>query len=519
MKKICKVLAAVLAICMMASICYAQPAKAEGGKVLHLGAGYEAQSLDPLVASVSGAGGIICHAIYGSLWTYTADGEMNYEIAESFEWTDDTMTEAIIKIRDGAKFSDGSDITANDILASFARNLNSGMFFYVMSIDFQNSVAVDDKTLDLKLTMSSATFAEGLAQVKITAAADDDAKLGSDPLCSGAYKVQQFGTGLDTILVKNEYYYEADKLIYDEVDITANGNESTAFMSFQAGEYEIVALQDDKNIISVQNGNVPGTHIQVGEIQDFAYICLNTTDFPDFADINIRGAIAHAVDWETIIREICGETVSIATSGLLPSANWAYKDEGTYEYNPDLAKEMLAESGYSVDNPFEFSISYKDAGYDGLIAQAMQAYLKEVGIIMNLTQGDAATVQTMNQTNQLPLVFAEAMGAQDPGGLTNSRMSTVPINSAHFGPVDEGETYLQDLVDEATVSTADQETRTAMFAEAQDLIHDYYYCYPLYEKKAYFGADDSIGDFSCAIDANSGYLHLENFKTDKVDVQ
>ena len=58
-----------------------------------------------------------------------------------------------------------------------------------------------------------------------------------------------------------------------------------------------------------------------------------------------------------------------------------------------------------------------------------------------------------------------------------------------------------------------------MFHEAQDLIHDYYYTYPLYENKAYFGAIDSIGDFSCAIDANSGYLHLENFKTDKVEMK
>ncbi|MBQ6369552.1 MAG: ABC transporter substrate-binding protein [Parasporobacterium sp.] len=518
MKRLCKILAVILGAVLLVGALNLQQTKA-AGKTLYIGAGYEAQSLDPLVAGVSGAGGIISNAIYGSLWTYTADGKVNFEVAESYEWMNDMKTEIVIKIREDAKFSDGSDITANDVMATFLRNLNSGMFFYVMSIDFQNSTIVDDKTLDLKLSMPFATFTEGLSLVKISSAADDDAKLAADPRCSGAYKVEQFGTGLDTVLVKNEYYYDADKLVYDQVNITGNGNENTAFLNFQAGEYDILTLNDDKNIISVRNGNVPGTHIQVGDIQDFAYICLNTTDFPEFADKNVRGAIAHAVDWETIVREICGETVSIATSGLLPSANWAYKDEGIYEYNPELAKEMLAASGYDAEHPFEFSISYKNAGFDGKIAEAMQAYLKEVGIVMNLSPGDAATVQSMNQANQLPLVFAEAMGAQDPGGLTNSRMSNVPINSAHFGAVDEGDTYLQDLVDEATVSTADQETRTAMFHEAQDLIHDYYYCYPLYEKKAYFAAADSIGDFSCAVDANSGFLHLENFKTDKVEVQ
>ena len=519
-RKFARLFAALLSACLIMGILPASQAMA-ADNVLYFGAGFETQSLDPLVASVGGAGAVICHAIYGSVWTYTADGEINFEIAESYEWVNDEMTEVIIKIRDDAKFSDGSDITAKDVLDTFQRNMGGGMFFYVMSIDFANSTIVDDKTLDLKLTMASPTFVEGLAMVKINASSDmaDDVKLGSDPLCSGAYKIAQFGTGLDTILVKNEYYYDADNLIYDEIDIVANNSENTGYLNFQAGEYDIISLADAKNILAIQDGAVSGTHIQIGDIQDFTYICLNTTDFPEFADVNIRGAIAHAVDWATIIKEICGETVDIATSGLLPSSNWAYKDEGTYEYDPELAKQMLAEAGYSTDNPFEFSITYKDAGFDGQIAEAMQAYLKEVGIIMNLNPGDAATVQMMNQTNMLPLCFAEAMGNKDPGGLTNSRMSNVPINSAHFGATDKGETYLQDLVDQATMSTEDEETRTAMYHEAQDLIHDYYYTYPLYEKKVYFAALDSIGDFACCIDANSGFFHLENLKKDKVTIQ
>ena len=519
MKKVAKLLAVVLAAILMAGILNVQQAKAVDGKVLYLGAGYEAQSLDPLVSSVNGAGAIICHAIYDSLWFYSTDGEINYEIGESYEWANEEKTELIIHIRDNAKFSDGSDITANDVLTTFQKVMNSAMFVYVLSIDFANSAPIDDKTLDVKLSMASPTFVEGLAQIKITAASDDDMKQGSDPLCSGAYKVVQFGTGLDTILVKNEYYYDADKLIYDEVDITANNNENTAFLNLQTGVYDILAMEDGNNILQVMNGNVAGTHIQVGDYQAFAYIGINTTDFPEFADINIRGAIAHAVDWETLVREICGETVSPATSGILPSANWAYKDEGIYEYDPELAKEMLAASGYSTENPFEFSITVKDAGYDARIAEAMQAYLKEVGIIMNISPGDAATVQTMNLTNQLPLAFAEAMGAMDPGSLTNSRMGNSPINSSHLGAVEQGETYLQDLLDEATMSAADDETRKEMFYEVQDLIHEYYYTYPLYEMNKYFAAVDSIGDFSCCIDANSGYLHLENFKTDKVTVE
>lgn len=500
-----------------------QPSEEEvpGEKVLRMGLGHEMLSLNPLVGGASGSGAVVCYAIYGSLWTITSDGEVNFEIAESYEYTSPDMSELVIKIREDACWDDGTPITADDLLFTFNYNMNGGMFFYVMGINFETSYAKDDKTLVLKLNFPSATFTEGLALIKIISKDVYEEKgedgLGLSPKCSGAYKVEHWATGEDIILVKNPYYFNAENLIYDKIQISSNSDENTLFLNFKTGAYDIVALNDIKNIDAVENGEVAGTHHQVGAIQSFTYISMNTYDFDTFDDINIRAAIAHAVDWETIIAEICGGSYKMATSPLLPSANWAYKNMGVYEYNPELAASYLAKAGYG-EGEFSFTLTVEDTEFFADIAEAMQFYLSEIGIDMQVKVLDAATVQQMNVSNQLEMVISKGMGASDPAAITNSRMSTSLPNATKFGPTAEGETYLMDLLDRATVSTEDQATRTAMFHEIQDLAWANYYTYPLYESMVHFAAIDEIGDFANAIDACSGFLHLQEFTVDQVTV-
>lgn len=493
----------------------------EGEKVLRMGLGYEPTSLNPLY-STAGAGAVIGNAIYGTLWTLTCDGETNFEIAESYEYTNDEQTELTIKIREDANWNDGTPVTAEDVLWTLQYYTNGAMAFYVMDIDFEASYAPDDKTVVLKTTRASATFTEGLALCLILSKdcydeGGEDA-LGLNPKCSGAYYVDHFSTGEDVILKKNPGYYNADNLIYDTLRITCNADESTLYLNFQTGEYDVVALSDNKNIAAIENGEVPGTHDQIGNIQCLTYISMNTYDFDTFQDINVRAAIAHAVDWESIITEICGAGYVIGTSPLLPSANWAYKKMGIYEYNPEAAADYLAAAGYAPGE-FSFTMTIEDAEFNSQIAEAMQYYLAEIGITMNVQVGDGATVREANRANTLEMVISKSMGANDPAGVVNSRMSNATPNATKFGATEElGARGLEDLLDEACTSTDTQEARTEMFHQIQEIAWANYFTFPLYESAVHFGASDNIGDFSCAIDASSGYLHMDQFTVDQVAV-
>lgn len=490
-----------------------------GEKVLRMGLGYEPTSLNPLF-STAGAGAVICNAIYGTMWTLTCDGETNFEVAESYSYNDD-QTELTIKLRDDANWSDGTPITSEDVLWTLQYYSTGAMAFYVMDIDFEASHAISDKELVLVVTRASATFTEGLALCQIISKATyenggEDA-LGLNPNCSGAYMVEKFSTGEDVILVKNPGYYNADNLIYDKLQITCLSDENTLFLNFQTGAYDLVSLSDNKNIVSTANGNVAGYHDQIGNIQCITYISMNTYDFDTFQDINVRKAIAHAVDWETLITAICGEGTVIATSPLFPSANWAYKNMGIYAYDPDLATQYLADAGYGA-NEFSFTMTIEDAEFNTQIAEAMQGYLSEIGIDMNIVTGDGATVREANRSNTLEMVISKNMGANDPAGVVNARMSNATPNATKFGASAEGERYIQELFDAACTSTASQAERTEMFYQVQDLIWDNYFTFPLYESAVHFGAADEIGDFACAIDASSGYLHMDQFTVDQVAI-
>lgn len=494
------------------------PAEEEGEKVLYMGLGFEPTSLNCLY-STAGAGAVICNAIYGSMWNITCDGEINYELAESFEYTNEEKTELTIKLRDDANWQDGTPVTAEDILWVLEYYKTGAMAFYVMDIDFEASHAVDDKTLVLVIGRANPMFTESLALCQIMSRSlyeeGGEEALGLSPMASGAYMVEKFSTGEDIVLVKNPGYYNADNLIYDKLVITCNADEQTLFLNFQNGEYDIASFTDDKFITQISNGDVDGYHDQLGNIQSLTYISMNTYDFDTFKDINVRGAIAHAVDWETLITEICGPNVVMGTSPLLPCGNWAYKNMGVYEYDPELAADLLEKAGYGPGE-FSFTASVEDAEFNSQIMEAMQAYLAEVGIVMNIELGDGATIRERNRANELEMVISKSMGADDPAGVVNSRMSNATPNATKLGATDLGETYAEDLLDEACTSSADQQTRTEMFHELQDLMWDNYFTFPLYESPVHFGTADGIGDFACAIDASSGYLHVDQFTVDQV---
>ncbi|MBP1736920.1 MAG: peptide transporter substrate-binding protein [Oscillospiraceae bacterium] len=478
----------------------------EESKTLRIGMDTEPTSMNP-VLSTSGGGAVVNNAIYGCLWDITCDGAYNYNLAESYEYTTEDNTEMVIHLRD-TSWDDGTPVTADDVLFSFQYYINGANAYHVMNIDFDKSYAKDDQTVVLELTQASSTFTEDLALLQIISKdlydeGGDDA-VGLTPKCSGAYTLAQWSTGETIVLEKNTNWWNADQLTYDRIEISCVTEETTRMLEFESGEYDIVYLTGKDNIEKLNNGEVSGAHVQYGDIQCITYVSLNTIDFDTFQDINVRKAIAYGVDWQTIVESICGDGYAMATSPLFPAANWAYKDEGVYEYNLDQAKQYLADAGYG-EGEFSFTMRIADEDFNAEIAEAMQACLAEVGINMEVSVGDSATVKEENRSNTIQCGISKNMGANDPAGVINARMSSAKPNLTKFG--DE---TIQNLLDEACTSTADQATRTELFYELQDKAWDYCSTFPLYESKVTFGAVDSLADFSNAIDASSGYLHLND---------
>ncbi len=481
-----------------------------GAKVLKIAMDSEPKSMNPVLAS-GGGNSVINNAIYGCVWTITCDGETNFQIAESYEYTNDEKTEMVIKLREDSKWEDGTPITPEDILFSYEYYKEGPAAFRVMNIDFENCAAIDEHTLKIKIHRPWPTFHEDLALMHIISRDLFDEggvdAIGLNPKASGAYKIKSWSPGKPIVLEKNPNYFEKDKLEFDEVEVICLPDETTRMLEFESGSYDVVYLTARDNIEKISKGNVKGTHIQYGNIQQVTYIVVNTIDFEKFQNLNIRRAIAHAVDWKTIVEVICGDGYTMQTSPLFPSANWAYKNEGVYEYNPELAKRYLADAGYGP-NEFLFTMRISNEDFNSQIAESMQAYLAEAGIRMNVSLGDTPTVREENRNNTIEMSFSKSMGAEDPSGVVNARMSNAKPNITKFG-----DPAIQADFDAACTSSAPKEERKKVFQDLQDRIWEWTSTYPLYESKVCFGAKDSIGAFDGGIDASSGYLHLAKFYT------
>lgn len=500
-----------------------EPAAEDGEHVLNILCGDQQLTLDPL-ESANGSSDIVGRAIYASLWDYYSDdpNTLNMELAADYTLNED-QTELKLVLRDDIFFADGTPITAEDVLWTFEYYMGTGQAPNVENIDFENSYVEDDQNLVLILNAASPVTIDSFAGLFILSKAAFEEggaeKMANDPVFSGAYIVDTFETGEPIVLVKNPYYFDVDNLYYDKVVLTCISNENSRYLTFQGSgdvNYDIMTINSNDYVVLINDGDTPGAHLQSTAMQALVYMAFNTVDYPQFADVNIRAAIAHAVDWETIVAGICGENYTIAKSCLLPHMNWAFLETGTYEYDPDLAAEYLEKAGYEPGE-FSFTCRVADEDFNSDICEAVQAYLSVIGIQMDISMSDSPTVRSEIRSNAIEFGIGKSMGSSDPYSIVRSRVSTTPANLYHMVSVPElGETYLQDVFDEACFSIEGKEYRTELYKEAQQLMFDNYGCYPLYETTNFYGASDSMGDFAAACETSMGALSLRCMTNDLV---
>jgi ABC-type transport system substrate-binding protein len=210
------------------------------------------------------------------------DGELHVvpDLAEGWTVSDDGLTYTF-KLREGAAFSDGSPVTAGDVVWSLTHALdpNTGGWtgsYYLYNIvgandvaagsttELAGAVALDDRTIEIKISQPSAfvlsqlTF--GSAKIVSKAAAEADPEgWEASPLASGAFAVQEWNHGQNLILVPNEHYWQPPSAI-SQLTLQFIQDSETAFQLYRTGELDIMGNQ--------QNG-VPPRISPKWELPDF----------------------------------------------------------------------------------------------------------------------------------------------------------------------------------------------------------------------------------------------------------
>lgn len=200
--------------------------------------GSEPDSLDPQTNNTS-ANTLVTQNLYACLLTHDAEGKAIGELAETWSYSDD-LTEWNFVLKDGAKFSDGSDLTADDVIFTMERGIE--LAFREDFALFASVEKVSDKEVKFVLNAPNALFEHKIGDIPILSKAyvESGADLTKEAaVTSGPYYLEQWNIESDLLLKANPYYVGGEPAI-KEVDVVIITDPNTAIVAFESGQVDYV---------------------------------------------------------------------------------------------------------------------------------------------------------------------------------------------------------------------------------------------------------------------------------------
>lgn len=395
------VLAAGLAISVAACGGDPAPGGAEGGTLV-VDRAFDIKTVDP-GRTYEHSGNLVVHQLYETLLTFQG-GDVAKPIDGLASMTaNDTNTEFTFDLKADRKFSDGSTITADDVVFSLTRvqGMKGSPSFLLDGVTIKK---VDEDTVQL-------TTAEPMPQLPSiipnpalsivneevvksnggTTDAQDKAEsfLNRESAGSGPYKLETMDLATQVVMVANPEYNGPKKITFDRI-VLRNVESATQAVNIKGGDSMIVTDLSGDQV----EGLPDGVKVLSGPSANVVFLLLNQN--PDVnkwtANADFMEAVRLGVDYPALL-EVAGKG-SVQAAGIIPSMFAAsLPSEQALKHNLDAAKAALARSGYDGS---KVTLNYpNDVNLNGVeftsLAERIQAQLRTVGINADLAPAPVAT--------------------------------------------------------------------------------------------------------------------------------
>jgi len=456
------------------------------GGVLVFGRGGDSVGLDP-ARETDGESFYGSTQIFDNLVEFkNGTTEIQPALAKSWDISDDSLTFTFHLVED-ATFHDGTPFNAEAVVFSLGRQLwedhpyyDLGPWKYWGYMDMSNIVkdivAVDEYTVRFELQKVEAPFLANLAMdfaAMVSPAAVE--KYGSDfpsnPVGTGPFKFVSWKKDDHIVLERNEDYWRRPAYL-DRLILKVIPDATARYLALQKGEIDVMDFPSPEDIADMKAD--PDIKVIQQPGLNVGYLAMNCEKEP-FDDVRVRKAFNYAINKEEIIAGVFGDAGTTAKNPIPPTM-WSYNEDiDPYPYNPEKAKELLAEAGYADGFKTDLWAMPVARPYfpDGRkVAEIMQAQLKEIGVEAEIVSYEWGTYLegTDNGKHQTALLGWTGDNG-DPDNflfvLLSIPAAEVPAGNIAFWKDKE----FNDLVVEAK-STFDRDKRTELYKEAQEVFHE-----------------------------------------------
>ena len=255
-------------------------------------------------------------------------------------------TEYEVALRDSAKFSDGSDVKADDVVNAFQKNMaNSTYGAFLSFIDTVEKKDDTTVTFKLKYAFDESLIPARLSVVKIFPKSQTEEDLKSKPIGSGPWAYGEINgeDGGKITFTPNEYYTGSFPATAEAMEWSPLLDETARTTALQEGTVMVM-----ENVPDANADQLTGAGASVDYVQGFnqAFLMFNTLKAP-FNDKRVRQAFFYAIDVDKLIANQLAGHATPVTSYLTEDHKNYHKASNVYTYDPEKAKSLLAEAGAS----------------------------------------------------------------------------------------------------------------------------------------------------------------------------
>lgn len=440
-------------------------------RTLIFGRGGDSITLDPLRV-LDGESAKVCDMLYDTLVQYRDDTtEIEPALAEAWVNSADGLTWTF-HLRQDVRFHDGTPFNADAVVFSLTRPYALTSTFYKEFIN--RIISVNAFTVQIQLKTPYAPFLSTMAGTQnsiVSPAAVEHfgEQFGNNPVGTGPFKFVQWDRNDKIVLTANHQHWAGspalDRLIFRSIPDNA-----ARFVELQKGNLHAMEFPNPDEIQLIQ-GN-PNLELAMQSSLNVGYLAMNM-EKPPFDNIKVRLAINHAINKAVIIEHLYQGT-GIPAKGPIPPTLWSYDETlEDYAYNPELAKQLLAEAGYP--NGFETTLwalpvprPYIPNGL--ALAEILQSELRHIGVETKIVTYDWPTYIAKTENGEHDMAMLGWSAGGDPDNFFYSLLSKTtaqkPALNIAFYRSDE----MQDVLERARMSS-DQDERIQLYQQAQAIVH------------------------------------------------